>query len=136
MCRNPDFTFEKEEYAYIHTGPETSCARIIFIHDICYTEEPDVEKCYYLVVSKYSFCKSTSPFRELQQLDGKEINDKELILHFEDFNRMGMRDDAEAIPLGDITMALAFDSGSEVVSHISPDPSSEIFWHRLPYFES
>jgi hypothetical protein len=70
-------------------------------------ERGDENTQYQLVVSKYSFLKSSSVFRPYP---GKPeatnpITERELLLHFQDFSTMGLKQDAEIIPISDISRA-------------------------------
>lgn len=56
------------------------------------------------------------------------ISDRELLLHFEDFDKMGKRDDAEVIRLDNIAFAQDLTSDFEIfsdsVDHVVGPPSS------------
>jgi hypothetical protein len=80
---------------------------VILIHDIQYQdEEPDVGTSF-LLVTKFSFLAATYPFNlDCSHADrNRTTRDKELLLHFEDFNNMGLPADAEVIKIEDIVHA-------------------------------
>lgn len=66
---------------------------VAFVHSISYAENT---REWYLVASCYSFMESFHPFYSAQQ-SVENINRKELILHFTDFDTMGELHDAEII---------------------------------------
>ncbi|OQV05976.1 hypothetical protein CLAIMM_10624 [Cladophialophora immunda] len=106
-CAHLEFHFVKGEYALIRLGGDSASEHIIFIHDISYCEEEHEAATAYLLVTKYS--KLVSLYSSLQtpglDNDGVSANSLELLLHFEEFDKMGMRDDAELIQLDDIVHA-------------------------------
>ncbi|KIX97808.1 uncharacterized protein Z520_06586 [Fonsecaea multimorphosa CBS 102226] len=106
-CAHLDFHFVKDEYALIRLGGDSSLEHVIFIHEISYCEEEHDTATTYLLVTKYS--KLWSFHSDLQPLevdnDDASANQLEMLLHFEEFDRMGMRDDAEVIRLDDIVYA-------------------------------
>jgi hypothetical protein len=59
------------------------------------------------------------------------ICDKELLLHFEGFDKMGKRDDAEVIRLDDIVyakdLASGFKNSSNHVDHVVKPPGRDNF---------
>lgn len=109
---------------------EGSLEYIIFIHDIRYEDGCSDAKSCHLMVTKYSFLRSAHLFKAQQSSvsNGVAISDRELLLHFEDFDKMGKRDDAEVIRLDDIAYAADLTSGFEVssesVDHVVRPPSS------------
>ena len=130
-CQHLDYTFERDEYARVRVNSEGSLDCIILIHNICHDSSCSEAKSYHLLVTKYSFLRSAHPFHSLQSSrdNGEAMSDRELLLHFEDFNRMGKRDDAELIRLDDIAYAEALTVDSEFASdgvdHVVRPPSSE-----------
>ncbi len=129
LCQHLDHTFEKDEFARVRVNSEGSMEYIIFIHDIRSEDGcSDATSCR-LTVTKYSFLRSVHPFHAQQSSrDNKAaISNRELLLHFEDFDKMGKRDDAEVIRLDDIASAEALPSGLEIsadiVDHVVWPPS-------------
>jgi hypothetical protein len=109
--------FARDEYTRVRMSSERSPEHIIFVHDIRYDDGSDT-RSYYLLVTKYSVLTLMYPFQAKRSSGYRDvaINDKELLLHFEDFNKMGMRDDAEVIQLNDIAYAEDLTSGFETTS--------------------
>src|SRR6266498_5880506 len=91
QCQHLSYTFEKDEYARIRMNSEFSLEYVIFVHDIRYVDNVCDAKSYHLLVTKYSFLPLTYPFQAQQSSSDREvaISDRELLLHFEDFNKMG-----------------------------------------------
>ncbi|OAP54876.1 hypothetical protein AYL99_10576 [Fonsecaea erecta] len=129
-CAHLDFHFVKDEYALIRLGGDGSSEYVIFIHEISFCEEGHETATAYLLVTKYS--KFWSFHADLQPpgLDsGNVVADQlELLLHFADFNKMGMRDDAEVIRLDDIVYAADLMACSKTgpggVEHVLQPPSA------------
>ncbi|KIX03818.1 uncharacterized protein Z518_07371 [Rhinocladiella mackenziei CBS 650.93] len=113
ICKHVEYVFEQDEYALIRMLPERLSEYIVFIHDICYDDDDSGSGTYYLVVTKYSALKSTYPFEAQESSSDTTIHDKELLLHFGDFDKMGTRDDAEFINIQDISSATDFNLGAE-----------------------
>jgi hypothetical protein len=133
LCQHLDYTFEKDEYARVRANSERPLEYIIFVHDILYEDGCADAKSYHLMVTKYSFLRSTHPF------SGREneaaISNRELLLHFGDFDKMGTRDDAEVMRLDDIAYAKGLTSGFEIssdsVDHVVRPPSrANNFWQK------
>jgi len=134
-----DFHFVKGEYAFVRLGRDSSSEHVIFIHDISYCEEEHEAASAYLLVTKYS--KLWSFYSDFQPLglDNKDVGASklELLLHFENFDKMGMRDDAEVIQLDDILYAADLIAGFETplggVEHVlHPPPGKQRIlqqWH-------
>jgi hypothetical protein len=127
-CHRPSYTFEKDEYARIRMKPEMSPKYIIFVHDIgCIDDASDAES-YHLLVTKYTFLASTYPFQAQQPLRDRDValSDRELLLHFGDFNKMGKQDDAELIRPDDIVYAedltSSFGTSADAVDNIVRPP--------------
>jgi hypothetical protein len=129
-CQHLDYTFEKDEYARVRMSSEGSLECIIFIHDIRCEDGCSDAKSYHLMVTKYSFLRSAYPFHAQQSSRENEvaISNRELLLHFEDFDKMGKQDDAEVIRLDDIAYAedltSGFENSSDSVDHVVRPPSS------------
>ena len=102
-----DFTFELEKYCRIETSSEEFKDGIIFIHDICCELAQDGREMYYILVSKYSFLKSADPFSSLHTMhdSAPSISDNEVVLHFESFEKMGYKEDAEFLCIDNISRA-------------------------------
>jgi hypothetical protein len=130
-CQHLDYTFEKDEYARVRMNSEESLEYIIFVHDIYCEDGNSDARSYHFIVTKYSFLRSAHPFHAQQSLRDNEvaISNRELLLHFEDFDNMGKRDDAEVIRIDDIVYAEDLTSGFEIssdsVDHVVRPPSSE-----------
>jgi hypothetical protein len=134
LCQHLGYTFEKDEYARVRINSEGSLEYVIFIHDIRYEDGGSDAKSYHLLVTKYSFLGSAHPFQARQSSRDHEvaISNKELLLHFENFDKMGTRDDAEVIRLDDIAYAEYLTSGfefsSDSVDHaVRPPPGGNNF---------
>ncbi|OAG35296.1 hypothetical protein AYO21_10498 [Fonsecaea monophora] len=116
-CAHLDFHFVKDEYALVRLGSDSSSENVIFIHDISYCGGEDEASTAYLLVTKYSRLWSCFPDFKPHGIDNNDMvaNQLELLLHFEDFDKMGLRDDAEVIQLGDIVSAADLMAGSNTV---------------------
>ena len=68
---------------------------------------------------------STYPFQGDHQAGGAAEKNNELILHFDDFDKMGMRDNARDILLDDIISAHGVGDGSDGVSHLVAPPNGK-----------
>lgn len=129
-CQHLNYTFEKDEYARVRVNYEGSLEYVIFIHDIRYEDGCSDAKSYHLMVTKYSFLRSAYPFNVQQSLGENEVamSNRELLLHFEDIEKMGKRNDAEVIRLDDIAYAKEltsdFEVSSDSVDHVVRPPSS------------
>src|SRR5436190_20295752 len=98
------YRFRKGEYAYIHVDSGEPLEYVIFVHDILY-QVADVEtKFSHLVVTKYSFLGSAPLFQIHESSRDREVvmSDREVLLHFSDFDKMGERADAEVMQVDDI----------------------------------
>ena len=138
LCQHLGYTFEKDEYARVRINSERSLEFIIFIHDIRHEDGCSDGKPYHLMVTKYSSLGSTHPFHAQQSWRDNEaaISNRELLLHFEDFDKMGTRDDAEVIRLDDIAHAKGltsdFEISSDSVDHVVRPPSGgNDFWQKV-----
>jgi hypothetical protein len=69
------------------------------VHDFVASLNEDSTKGYSLLVTKYSFLASTFPFDRHDPLGEDRLSDRELLLHFDDFDTMGTRADAELIEI-------------------------------------
>ena len=116
-CRyeRSDYVIQPDKYALIRTFPEDSAEKVVYIHEIFYNDDRGAQN-YDLLVTKYSVLKSTYPFQAEVSADNTGIDEKELLLHFGDFERMGTRDDAEILHVQDICSARDFVLGTEMSS--------------------
>lgn len=123
-------TFKAGEYYQVRIKPKDGAngnhlEYIIFLHDFDFDEEAAGINQYRLVVSKYSFFKSSTLFNPcLNKTEAvKSIGDRELLLHFQDFWTMGQRQDAEIMRISDISYAKDVEtnitSSADTVEHIS-----------------
>lgn len=80
---------------------------VILVHNFQYNEDEPDEETIILLVTKFSFLAATYPFSlDTAPADGNSLlSDKELLLHFEAFDKMGLSADAETIKLEDIVRA-------------------------------
>ena len=108
------YTFEKGEYVRIGTESGTSLEYVILVHDIRYRTRSDRES-WQLLVTKYSFLPSSFQWQQSPRDCNVALSDRELLLHFEDFDKMGKRNDAEIIRLVDIASATDLTSVDHVV---------------------
>ena len=92
------YVFQKNEYAHISTAEGDY---VILVRDIWLAGENDGEDDY-LVVTKYSFLRSTYPFCAGNHEAHSKIHGRELILHFGDWNHMGTRADAQVVTISSI----------------------------------
>ena len=94
---------------------------VVFIHAFDWEEQGNGKK-YRLLVSKYSFLKSSTLFDIGTEVAGNQ----ELLLHFGDFGSMGERQDAEIIDVSDIIHAQDLESNpsssADIVEHTGPCP--------------
>jgi hypothetical protein len=118
-CAHLDYTFRKDKYARVRINSEESLEYVIFIHDILYeVDDSENPQSFHLLATKYSFLRSAHLFQTLESLRDHEvvISSRELLLHFENFNKMGKPDDAEVIRIDDIAYAGHLTSGSDISS--------------------
>lgn len=98
------------------------------VHDFSFDEQADGVNKYRLVVSKYSFLKLSTLFNPCVNKSeaAKLFSDRELLLHFQDFDTMGQIEDAEIIRLSDISHAkdpeIHPSSAADTVEHIPQSP--------------
>jgi len=124
-ARRLDYAFEKGEFARVRMNLEAPepVDYIIFIHDIL--SDHGTPSCH-LLVTKYSLLKTSFWFSGDHNV---AISDREVLLHFEDFDKMGKQDDAETIQVDDIAYAegLAIKSNhvSDSVEHVVRPPPGE-----------
>ncbi|KAI1608580.1 hypothetical protein EDD36DRAFT_469459 [Exophiala viscosa] len=98
---DPGYAFRKNEYAHIST---VDGDYVVLVRDIWQADDNDGEDDY-LVVTKYSFLRSTYPFCAGNREAHTRIHQNELILHFGNFNSMGTGPDAQIIPISNISRA-------------------------------
>jgi hypothetical protein len=98
------------QYLRVPTDPPGS-SWIIYVHDVV-----DVDNSIRLLVTKYS------PLSEFWSDDDtifESINRREVLLHFNDFDHMGEREDADWVVMDDI---LGFCSTDRIVHHVTEKP--------------
>lgn len=79
---------------------------ITWIHEIRFDDGICAANSDHLLVTKYSFLRCVHPFQELESLKEKMArSDRDLLLHFEDFDNIGNEDDAETIRLDKLVYA-------------------------------
>jgi hypothetical protein len=124
FCERLDYTFERDECAYVRMNSKGSLEYVIFIHNIHGGQgSSDVKSCH-LMATKYSFHRLAHPFQEQQSSGENEVatSNKELLLHFGDFDKMGKQGDAGVMRLDDIAysenLASGFWISSDSVDHI------------------
>lgn len=68
---------------------------ILKIHSIVCPSPDEVELGYGLIVSRYSPLLTSPLHRRCQRTSDEEASERELVLHFESFESMGQKQDAE-----------------------------------------
>jgi hypothetical protein len=86
----------------------------VFVHDIISFNSQESED-YSLQVTKYSFFGSTHPFNTMEN---GAASTREMILHYTNFEKMGLQEDAEFISVKDI-------KESHSLEHLSRDVGYE-----------
>ncbi len=112
-----DYTFERQQYAWVQLNGETS-EQVIFIHNILqHTGESDFSHA--LLVTIYTPLGSTFPFNTLPAR-GTTKPSNELVLHFgdSDFYKMGTAEEAQLILLADISSARLIGYGRTTIRHV------------------
>jgi hypothetical protein len=105
----------------ILTSPFQISRHILYIHDILINTE-DSQCALQLVVTKYSFL---ATHRAFAANTNAAISDRELIVHFNEFDHMAERIDAEVINLQDISIS---NEGQQfrTVRHVIQVPGKQI----------
>lgn len=128
-CEHLNFCFEKGEYARIQLSDDISSEHPVLIHNILYTEDEVRLDTTYLLVTKYSTMRSTFLFQNRATTTTSPVpqEDKELLLHFEDFDKMGLQDDAELVKLDEITHVsrLFSDTENDYVKYVRRTPTGK-----------
>ncbi|EXJ59497.1 uncharacterized protein A1O5_12122 [Cladophialophora psammophila CBS 110553] len=130
-------TFERDCYFWIDLGGGEGGSQIIFVHKIFQTHNQSGES-YSLLVTRYFALNSIFPPERLQTTGKPAANNRELILHFCDFDKMRTSQDAEIILLDDIIAfarrvgTIPGNSISHVFKHI-PETDSEEYFCRFGF---
>lgn len=99
---------------------------VVYIHDIVLSDIGS----HQIMVTKYSFLASSGPFQVGEFIADCSISPQELLLHFEDFNSMGRRQDAEVIDLDTIvaarTLPLEQQYHTSPIQHLRQNPQGEL----------
>lgn len=137
-CPHLGFHFKKDEYALILLGNESFSEHVILIHEISYCGNEYETGTANLLVSKYSRFASIYPLSRQLATGNEDIltDSRELLLHFENFEKMGSRDDAEVIQLDDIVHAAELAPGSHdspgEVDHVLQPPGRQRSQNMTP----
>lgn len=115
-----EYFFQKNEYAHIST---VEGDYVILVRDIWQAGDDDGGDDY-LVVTKYSLLRSTYPFCAGNDQTRSRIHESELILHFETFNHMGTRADAQVLPISSISSAREL-SGHATIDYVVQPPEGQ-----------
>lgn len=103
--------FKKGTYAEVSISTVPDTPRYVFyVHDILINK--DDERATQLLVTRYSYLAAHPAFTACNT----PISDKELLLHFVDFDLMGEYFDAETVNLEDI---LLYQQGPQAVDHVT-----------------
>lgn len=142
-CPRLPFTFTAWEYFQVQLKSEDDANEllskyIIFLHDFDLDEQAEGMDRYRLVISKYSFLKTSSLFSQsLGKLAAKAISDRELLLHFQAFSTMGQRPHAEIMRISDISHIKHVETYStcsaDIVEHIPQFPQGMSFFENLSF---
>lgn len=86
-----------------------SSISILKVHSIVCPSQDEIEIGYGLIVSRYSPLLTSPLHRKCQRTSEKEASERELVLHFDDFESMGQKQDAEFLSVDNIEVVQGLD---------------------------
>ncbi|OAL39774.1 hypothetical protein AYO20_00686 [Fonsecaea nubica] len=125
-----NITFEKNHYYRIQLEGEEG-EQVIFVHNISQSTNIPSEGRYFFLVTKYSALSSILPSEQPREIGNPALVDQEVVLHFSDFDKMRMSQDAETISLDDIRSAQGVSTGISHVSRHHPDMDPQRLFCRF-----
>ncbi|KAI9878014.1 MAG: hypothetical protein M1830_002172 [Pleopsidium flavum] len=135
------YLFEEGEFVHVEIRSldlwGESSISILKVHGIICPEPDEVETGYRLLVSRYSFL-ATSPLHRICATVGEaKAAEKELVLHFDNFDWMGQKLDAELLPIDKIHCAKRLNVDSEgpldPVMHVIRAPEGQFVARFMEY---
>lgn len=114
-----------DEYAYVLIKETKNPDSVIFVHDFWLDDDESEGGRAYVLATRYSVLSQVYPFQSVLASDDGPTSEKELVLHFQDFDKMGKREDAEWLSVDGIAAArrLVMDHGE--VDHVLEVPEGE-----------
>jgi hypothetical protein len=100
-CPHLNYNFEPDEYVHVRTDPEGT-EYVLLIHAINAASADMDNTSYHFLVTKYSYFHQTSLIQAQSSPGSLPVGEKELVLHFNEYNKMGTPADAEVFQLSDV----------------------------------
>lgn len=102
---------------------------VLKIHSIVCPSQDEIDLGYGLIVSRYSPLLTSPLYQKCQTKNEEGPSDKELVLHFENFESMGHKQDAEYLSVDNIEVVQGLDTDlderEDPVMHVSKAPEGQ-----------